>query len=56
MGVAPGVVVGGRVRAPVRFPGCGQDRWGAVGHPFAENTSVPFVEFQMTMSGDFVLV
>ena len=28
VGVAPGVVVGGRVRAPVRCPGCGQARWG----------------------------
>jgi hypothetical protein len=26
--VVLGVVVGGRVRAPVRSPGCGQARWG----------------------------
>jgi hypothetical protein len=34
-GGAPGVVMGGRVRAPVRFPGGGQAPVGAISHPFA---------------------
>jgi hypothetical protein len=34
-GLLLGSMVAGRVRAPVRFPGCGQARLGAVGHPFA---------------------
>ena len=34
-GLLLGSMVAGRVRAPARFPGCGQARLGAVGHPFA---------------------